>query len=42
MSEVDALLDRVAEELESRQAPEQREESEQPPTPEGRGGEPTD
>ncbi len=42
MSEVDSLLDRVAEELESRQAPEQGQASERPPTPEGRGGEPTD
>ncbi len=42
MSEVDALLDRLAEDLESRQAPEQGEESERPPTSEGRGGEPTD
>ena len=42
MSEVDALLDRLAEDLESRPTPEQREESERPPTPEGRGGDPTD
>jgi DivIVA domain-containing protein len=42
MSEVDALLDRLAEDLESRPAPEPGDESEQPPKPEGRGGEPTD
>jgi DivIVA domain-containing protein len=42
MSEVDALLDRVATELELRQASEAVAEGEQPPTPEGRGGEPTD
>ena len=42
MSEVDALLDRIAEDLESRPTPEQRAESERPPTPEGRGGDPTD
>jgi DivIVA domain-containing protein len=42
MSEVDALLDRLAGDLESRQATERGDESERPPTPEGRGGEPTD
>jgi DivIVA domain-containing protein len=42
MSEVDALLDRVATELEARQANEHGPESERPPTSEGRGGEPTD
>ncbi len=42
MSEVDALLDRVASEIEARHADDGARESEQPPTPEGRGGEPTD
>ena len=42
MSEVDALLDRLATELELRQSSEATAEGEQPPTPEGRGGEPTD
>ena len=42
MSEVDALLDRLATELEARQAAEAAAEGEQPPTSEGRGGEPTD
>jgi len=42
MSEVDALLDRVAEDLESQQSTQQGEGSEGPPTSEGRGGDPTD
>jgi DivIVA domain-containing protein len=42
MSEVDALLDRVATELEARQANERGPEGEPSPTSEGRGGEPTD
>jgi DivIVA domain-containing protein len=42
MSEVDALLDRLAGELESSEGPEQGDQSERPPTSEGRGGEPTD
>jgi DivIVA domain-containing protein len=42
MSEVDALLDRMATDLELRQSSEAADEGEQPPTSEGRGGEPTD
>jgi DivIVA domain-containing protein len=42
MSEVDALLDRLAEDLESRPTPEPADEGERPPTREGRGGDPTD
>ena len=42
MSEVDALLDRVATELELRQATDATSEGEQRPSTEGRGGEPTD
>jgi DivIVA domain-containing protein len=41
MADVDALLDRVADQLETGAA-ERADESEQPPTPEGRGDEPTD
>lgn len=41
MSEVDALLDRVADQLEAA-TPERGVESDQPSTPEGRGDEPTD
>ena len=42
MSEVDALLDRVATELELRQATDATSEGEQRPSAEGRGGEPPD
>jgi DivIVA domain-containing protein len=42
MSEVDALLDRVAAQLEADGVAERADESEQPSTREGRGDEPTD
>jgi DivIVA domain-containing protein len=42
MSEVDALLDRVAAQLELREADEAAAEDERRATGEGRGGEPTD
>jgi DivIVA domain-containing protein len=42
MSEVDALLDRVAAQLEADGVAERAEEGEQPSTREGRGDEPTD